>query len=404
MASTASQHVTYTDVVNTMNDSLPTVNISSQLTNYSIHPDITVATTTTYARVVEHYILPLLCCFGIIGIIVTLLVLTRRRMRGTTNCYLVGLTLADLFFLILLCTRLMDKWFTPNSHAHQHYQIMATYGAVLMDVFLMVSIWITVLLAIERHHAISDPFEDVPVSTVKRVRLLIAGTYLVCFLVRLPHMFLYKVESVEDRSTGVRHTYIVATDLADNAQYNIIYPILADVLLMSVIPFTALLVLNTLLYMQLRLSSDRISRNMQQKLPVPVAKLKENAKILVMLIAMIIVVFCCQAPYVIYVALINTNGMHKLNLRFLTEWRYSAMMLLTFKSAVNFIIYCCGSEKFRYTLNKMISAHCPAWVRCTQYVRNKGSGNADRKMSSSRYVCLRRPYNSSGGNTRASDV
>ena len=51
---------------------------------------------------VYRAVLPVICVFGVLGILLTLIVLSRKTMRTSTNCYLMALSIADLVFLALL--------------------------------------------------------------------------------------------------------------------------------------------------------------------------------------------------------------------------------------------------------------------------------------------------------------
>ena len=146
-------------------------------------------------------------------------------------------------------------------------------------------------------------------------------------------------------------SYLEETELAYNENYNIIYPWIVDGFLTSIIPFLLLLLLNGRLIWEVHKSSQYLKRNMMVQSSTNHVQ-REERQITIMLICVVIVFFICQAPYVIYTAINSIHRFAHTPGRML--FRYITMLLLTLKSAVNFVMYSCFSEKFRNTLRKML--------------------------------------------------
>ena len=72
-------------------------------------------------RIIYRIVLPIICARGILGIILTVIVLSRKNMFTSTNCFLMALAIADLLFLLLFATTLADKEFCPHSKSFYHY-------------------------------------------------------------------------------------------------------------------------------------------------------------------------------------------------------------------------------------------------------------------------------------------
>ena len=77
--------------------------------------------------IIQHVILPLICACGLLGLVLTLLVLCQKTMRTSTNCYLTALAVADLLFLLLLAPRLAENQFTVSSHRNSQVMNWITY-------------------------------------------------------------------------------------------------------------------------------------------------------------------------------------------------------------------------------------------------------------------------------------
>jgi hypothetical protein len=74
-----------------------------------------------FGKVVGHFVLPVICVFGIVGILLTVIVLSQKDMMTSTNCYLLALSVADLLFLVMLITVWLDLFFereTPGRLTH----------------------------------------------------------------------------------------------------------------------------------------------------------------------------------------------------------------------------------------------------------------------------------------------
>ena len=124
-------------------------------------------------KIIHRIVLPAICACGILGIILTVIVLSRKTMCTSTNCYLMALSIADLLFLLILATTLADNQFVQHSKSYYAYVIYVTYSTIFMHIFLLASIWLTVILAVERFIAICRPFLASKMCTVKKARILI---------------------------------------------------------------------------------------------------------------------------------------------------------------------------------------------------------------------------------------
>jgi hypothetical protein len=65
----------------------------------------------TFSTVVGHFLLPVICLFGIVGILLTVIVLSQKNMTTSTNSYLLASSIADLLFLVMLITIWLDLFF-----------------------------------------------------------------------------------------------------------------------------------------------------------------------------------------------------------------------------------------------------------------------------------------------------
>lgn len=304
--------------------------------------------------VIAHIILPIICACGILGIILTIIVLSHKNMCTSTNCYLMALAIADLLFLVLLIPRLAENQLEADTQSYYTYQIYAAYSADIGNMCLLASIWVTVMLALERYIAVCKPFLAAKLCSVSRARMFIVSIFVTAVLVRVVNFWQYKVHYYSNGNVSVH--FLKHTEFSYH-QFWHIYALLVDVFLASVIPFVILLVTNILLIQAVRRSTRYLQRNQLAAPKSTSAVQREELQITIMLISVIIVFFICQAPYVIYVAIASMNKNNMMTSGFFL-FKDITMLLLTLKSAVNFILYCWFSERFRATLKRTF---------CTQF-------------------------------------
>lgn len=98
------------------------------------------------ANAIYSFILPVVCIFGILGIILTLIVLTRKTMCTSTNCYLIALSVADLIFLVQLGSMLVINYslVPEDSRFHNAVIIYGEYAKIITNIALIASVWMTV--------------------------------------------------------------------------------------------------------------------------------------------------------------------------------------------------------------------------------------------------------------------
>jgi len=71
---------------------------------------------------------------------------------------------ADLAFLLLFASKLVDALLQRDTRHHYAYVIYGTYAIIVMNAVMLASVWLTVVLAAERYVAISQPFLAVKVQ------------------------------------------------------------------------------------------------------------------------------------------------------------------------------------------------------------------------------------------------
>ncbi|CAH1783894.1 unnamed protein product [Owenia fusiformis] len=328
--------------------------------------------------IIEDHILPVIVVFGICGIILTLIVLSRKSMVTSTNTYLTALAVADLLFLVILSTILIGhKAFINNSSSY--IRAYLHIASIVMNMFLFSSVWVTVMLAVERYIAICKPFFARLMCTVKRAILFICLIFAISIIIKIPSFFEFQIMTEVDPLTNITFVHVKNTELFDNATYMVIYTSIIDGLLFTVLPFILLVVLNVYLICEVRRSSSFLRRNTLNDSDNSIQK--EEFQITLMLISVIVVFFICQAPMVIFTSLFNLNKTRIINTITPTLFTFMSVskLLITIKSAVNFVLYCWFSEKFWQTFKKIVCVQ-----KCSNHYHSIFSSEHNTVRSSNR--------------------
>jgi hypothetical protein len=330
-----------------------------------------------------HILLPIICTIGIVGIILTVIVLSRKTMSTSTNSYLISLAMSDLAFLLIMAASFIETKLTKE--VHYHYRVIMSYVNILLCAFLFGSVWLTVMLAIERYIAICHPLRAMGICTVIRARIIIVLIFIWSFLFRVPEFFKFKQYTFYDHCIGKDVPVLEPTDLAFNETFRHLY-YWTDCFLLVVLPFSLLLFLNVCLIREIHRSTNYLRYHLASDSNVQTIITGEEMKITMMLISVVVVFFICEAPYVILLVGKRLNpDKHFQHLYLITN---ITVLLLALRSSFNFILYCWFSEKFWNTFKKTFCmpqcflTHAPNWLRMRVWNNSdRGHSNNNRKIS-----------------------
>lgn len=300
-------------------------------------------------------VLPIVCFTGIVGIILTVIVLSRKNMCTSTNSYLISLAIADLGFLVILSTKFLESKLTHVQF--YEFDVFFKYAQIFLHTFLLTSVWVTVMLAVERYIAICHPLRAISICTVKRSRIMIVVIFFVSFYMRISNFFEFRIAESVDPCTSKVFRYVEITEFGRNKAYKKAYAWTVDGIICAVIPFLSLLFLNIRLITEIRKSTKYLQYHLGNDSNMQTVVSTEQLKITMMLISIIFVFFVCQAPYVVVICYKNIYDYEADQAGHLPDSMhiiiYTTIFLLGLKSSFNFIIYCWFSEKFWITFQRL---------------------------------------------------
>ncbi|XP_017074826.1 uncharacterized protein LOC108110320 [Drosophila eugracilis] len=153
-------------------------------------------------HVVQRILVPCVFVIGLLGNSVSIYVLTRKRMRCTTNIYLTALAITDIAYLTCQLILSLQHYDYTKFHVEIYWQLYG-YFVWLCDSFGYISIYIAVCFTIERFIAIRYPLKRQTFCTESLAKKVIAAVAFFCLLSTL--------------STAFEHTITVGSKLIDDA-------------------------------------------------------------------------------------------------------------------------------------------------------------------------------------------
>lgn len=324
-------------------------------TNYSTAEFLPDSSLLATRYIVQNILVPIVSISGVVGNVLSIIVLTHQSMKSSTNCYLTALSVADTLYIIFSATLSFKHYnHVGETVAYTYWSPVAT---VLADMSSNVSVWLTVTLTIERYIVIRHPMNGRNVCSIHRAESIIALISVIVIALTVPEFFEREVVDSMDKSN--RTTLIVRyTDFSRNVHYAIGY-YWFWVLSFTIVPLVVLCMLNTfLIYSIVQSTSVRRHLVATSKRYIRHDRHLGEQKITIMLVAVVVVFIICQTPgailllYTIYLGDDVIAGDYRLRRDVLIAGNV-VNLLIQVNAAVNFILYCILSAGFRRTWKRL---------------------------------------------------
>jgi len=333
-----------------------------------------------YRIAVEIYVVGTLCALGIAGNLLSIIVLGRdHTTRRTTGFMLQMLAVADVVYLIsclfyqtINCAVKWTDWLPPA--VHHGWPFVEVYAWPTASVAQTATVWLVVVLTVDRYIAICHPLHAAEYSTMSRVRRAVATVWILAAAYNLPRFFERVVDAdvavnstsstvtlspgddtITSRDGRGRGVMVQRTAMRDNAVYVLVYKTCLFFVVRFLIPFAALAFFNQRLIRAVR-ASDQIR---EQSARYSGGHSKELQKMRTLLVVVVVVVFVvCELPDLILRAWMALNRYAPDRVPFprrrLLYVNIASNLLLTVNSSINFVIYCFMGRRFRLILLQMI--------------------------------------------------
>jgi hypothetical protein len=223
---------------------------------------------------VQRVLSPIVIVVGVIGNGLTIVVMTRKRMRSSTNCYLAALASVDMAYLLFtfaLSLKHYPGWRHPRYSAYWHSLPVLM---MMADACTNISVWLTATFTLERFVVVSHPIRGKVICTESRARKTCAFIFTFCLLFVLPTPFEWSIveqveQSVSADSSGnssIERTYLTMypSEFGQNQTYKSVYYWLTAVLFIF-IPVLTLSIFNAFLIRSVRNSRRQRTQMTQSK-------------------------------------------------------------------------------------------------------------------------------------------
>ena len=162
---------------------------------------------TWLSVVVTSFISPAFCAFGVLGNLLTMLVLSGRsmkeamsgRIKRASRAGLIGLAVADLLCstsaLAITYGRGDDARGHPLAYSeHQQLRVLSiVYGPFVQNACVKSNAWLTVVVAVGRYIVICRPLHARYLVSVTATRVAIMAAFIVAVLIELPSLWTWSV-------------------------------------------------------------------------------------------------------------------------------------------------------------------------------------------------------------------
>ncbi|KAH8421394.1 hypothetical protein KR009_003801, partial [Drosophila setifemur] len=152
-------------------------------------------------HVVQRILVPCVFVIGLLGNSVSIYVLTRKRMRCTTNIYLTALAITDIAYLTCQLILSLQHYDYVKYHCEIYWQLYG-YFVWLCDSSAYISIYIAVCFTIERFIAIRYPLKRQTFCTESLAKRVVAAVALFCLISTMStafeHSFDYRWRLIDD--------------------------------------------------------------------------------------------------------------------------------------------------------------------------------------------------------------
>ncbi|XP_013790874.1 FMRFamide receptor-like [Limulus polyphemus] len=295
---------------------------------------------------IQRVFVPIISFVGVVGNLLTIAIMTRRHMRSSTNNYLTGLAISDMLYLVCILILSIAHYSGMTDFHHINYWRLWPYTLLLTDACSNTSVWLTVTFTIERYIAVCHPIKGKVYCTESRAKKVVITVALICCCLTLPTPFEWTVIEVTEPLTNKTTVQPTFSELGMNILYRNVYYWLC-VSLFVFIPLILLTVFNFFLIRSVRAS--KIQRNTMTRRRNNRNYSRQESKITIMLIAVVVLFTVCQLPTAVLLVYTTFHPQIPMTRGLGNIFNF----LMAINSAGNFILYCVLSQQYRRTFSQI---------------------------------------------------
>ncbi|XP_046333305.2 probable G-protein coupled receptor B0563.6 [Haliotis rufescens] len=305
-------------------------------------------------------LLPVVCVFGIVGNVMSFVVLYIQGSKERTNIILVALAISDTLFLITTLLRKVNHLVSKvdKNAAFDVNMIMQAQVMMLNMLFGRITSALTMLIAIERFIAVYFPLKAQFLLTPTRVKFAVVFLYVTLCAAFAPLLNLYKITYVFSKRQQRIIPYIRVTQFyIDNADFFDVYLDQFLNIMFRYIPIVLVCVFTVLVVLRIKRSSVWRRKTSQNA-----DKTKDEDRVTNMLVLVSCLYISCLMPGTITVTLrffiqgFNFVGRYSNLFNLMGGF---ILLLECCNSSANFMVYMAMSKKFSSTYKRVFLCRSP---------------------------------------------
>lgn len=300
------------------------------------------------------YISIIVCVFGVIFNIMTVVVLTQKTMITPTNIILTALAIADMatmtsylpYALYFYCIAKPDAYYRHP----KGWIVYLLFNTNLIITVHTIAMWLTVALAVFRYIVVCHNTLGPKLCNIQRAKITIVAVFIATVIFCIPNYILYFPEEQEDGGYWFNVNSFVS-------EFHKVFNFWLYGVVLKVAPCVLLTVLSSLLIRAMREANIRRRRLKNQGKHSESVITSEHNRTTAMLVAVVLCFVVTELPQGILAFLSGVDRKIFLNVYVPLGDIFDITVLVN--SSVNFILYCIMSRQFRKTFNDVFLTWCP---------------------------------------------
>ena len=299
------------------------------------------------------FIIGIIVVVGIIGNSLTFVVFWKGNFKSSTSFLFMSLSLIDSAVLLTVftsCIVMLHFFIDCLPHDLRIYLVVCLWP--LRSMAESATIWVTVLIAVNRYIIVCLPLRASQWCTLSKVKIQLAVVLLLAVLYNIPEIVRCRVIQIT-WDNGASYVTESDFDYTMRHSYPQFYYVYDNVLLLIVkvcLPLCILTVLTIRLIKAMN-AHRRMQADMQRQHSQP------DSSMTFALVIVVIVFIICRAPLVIFSVMFHLDWLSSVVMCY-TNLMYTTLLALN--SAVNFIIYIVINRRFRSVLLANVCRRCSA--------------------------------------------
>ncbi len=287
-----------------------------------------------FKRIIEGYLLSLVCICGLLGNALTCVILSSRVMRtSTTNIYIFALSCASSFVLVGF---LLTHGIRSTFHAETFYRYIFTRVFPIHMTCLLIQIYLTATVAVDRFILICLPFRGQKWRSPRHAMLVVLCVTIFCIVYCIPFWFEFTLVNKNNTRN------IVMSNLGKHPLFRLLMRKYLYFVFVFLIPLSTIIICKTMIIKKLYTIRNR------KRLLGNLSKQNRSSNAINFLLLSIVFVFLItQLPYFVFNVLYSWFGANLMaNLR---ARQYLAInnLLSVINASSTFILYAFFDRKFR---------------------------------------------------------